>query len=396
MARTFHKFSLLPGELREKIWCFAIRPTGDDAPPSAHIFKLGQDAEVGDLVNPSCSRLVVPFYTASSKCDGNAASVRDGEAGDNMDNNATAAVVTEIKSLASYEPTKGGEEEKRHVSSKAKRTNWSAYLLDGGLWTACKESRSYMERAFDQKRYDGIRAAHARDYLESLTIPGGWFDYQVKMDARAWQMKKLPSTNYFGCYNGAEDDDNRKDNTGSDNESSGRWLTVLPHRDLVCLDLSGYPSHPSVIREACSISLWDHKAGFYRIKHVALDFGRIEEHVRSEKYEPVIDWLFQAGFEEGSLCPGMTLWFIDNEASVMEGIETSFQAADRRFVSMGWSLRGSVTAWDDNGYETRCSRFVNRLIEKVQEEEDYSERYDRVLESETCDIHFGLLAWEYL
>ncbi|KAK0666040.1 hypothetical protein QBC41DRAFT_157124 [Cercophora samala] len=102
MAETFPRFPWLPHELRHMIWEFAIRP----AVPGAHIFTISDNA----------SRL----------CDDSQ------EYEDHVS-------VCQPRHAQPHSARIGGE---LHSANN----NPSTYLTDSGLWTACRESRSVMER----------------------------------------------------------------------------------------------------------------------------------------------------------------------------------------------------------------------------------------------------------
>ncbi|KAI2463262.1 hypothetical protein F4781DRAFT_133673 [Annulohypoxylon bovei var. microspora] len=111
--QTFTSFSNLPKELRDMIWDFAIR----DERPGAHFFLLGNLCEELNAVD------------------------------------------------LKYEQIHSKEEEKFPIfalrysvdaTDGFPRTtyNQSAYLIDSGLWTACRESRDAMQRRFRRAEHD--------------------------------------------------------------------------------------------------------------------------------------------------------------------------------------------------------------------------------------------------
>ncbi|KAF5666638.1 hypothetical protein FHETE_6137 [Fusarium heterosporum] len=99
---TFHD---LPKELRDRIWNLAIR----DDYPGVHIFGSSDQAKKGES-RPMTSR------------------------GD--------------RSRDSFEPLWSGYFQ--NLKNDCSDENISTYLIDGGLWTACKESRRVMENHFKQ------------------------------------------------------------------------------------------------------------------------------------------------------------------------------------------------------------------------------------------------------
>ncbi|RMJ17079.1 hypothetical protein BHE90_004625 [Fusarium euwallaceae] len=139
MAATFHQFGDLPFELRDQIWNLAVRP----ACPGTHVFKLSNREEAGAL--------------------------------DKM----RQMVLDEDHAYADHQL----------IIPDSNESNISTYLIDGGLWTACKESRRVMERRFSPVQ----KPEHRKLRLEE--------------DASA--------TGYFVGHHGVP-----------------HYFTVLPHRDL--------------------------------------------------------------------------------------------------------------------------------------------------------------------
>ncbi|RSL41833.1 hypothetical protein CEP54_015697 [Fusarium duplospermum] len=98
MAAVFHQFGDLPWELRDQIWNLAVRP----ACPGVHVFKLYNHKEAEDLEKMR--------HMVLDKDD--------------------AHVAHQL------------------IIPDSDESDISTYLIDGGLWTACKESRHVMERRF--------------------------------------------------------------------------------------------------------------------------------------------------------------------------------------------------------------------------------------------------------
>ncbi|KAK3956265.1 hypothetical protein QBC32DRAFT_394787 [Pseudoneurospora amorphoporcata] len=107
---TFHPFPKLPWELRHEIWELAVRPLDR---PGVHVFCVEEhepdDSSVEEVEDRDKSNLhfSVPAATMSAGPCGNP----------------------------------------------------STYMIDGGLWTACKESRAVMEEAFKHQMWDHKRRA---------------------------------------------------------------------------------------------------------------------------------------------------------------------------------------------------------------------------------------------
>lgn len=149
--KTFHPFPRLPKELRDMIWDFAIRP----ARPSVHFFSIYNPYKDSELAAMEEHTVVVRGRTC-----GWAAPRGEG---------------------SSYSWT---------------ASNPSVYLIDGGLWTACTESRERMEKHF---RYQELRR-------ELSEFCGSW-----------WERPDAPATGAL-LRNGEE-----------------QAFTVYPRTDLLCL-----------------------------------------------------------------------------------------------------------------------------------------------------------------
>ena len=117
---TFHLFPNLPWELRHAIWELAVRPLDR---PGAHIFCLEErdgfkfevkQCDVICKLIDSKLQLSVPAKTMSAELD----------------------------------------------------SNPSMYMVDGGLWTACKESRAVMEKTFKHRMWD-LRRRDWRQWHEA-------------------------------------------------------------------------------------------------------------------------------------------------------------------------------------------------------------------------------------
>ena len=108
--QTFHYFSTLPKADRELIWALAIRPKR----PSAHVFTLYMDV---DDTEPS---LLSQYWLHDSGFTTNLA--------------------------APQVPTSDDDNQERQFSWV--KDNCSTYLIDYGLWAACRESRAAMEKRF--------------------------------------------------------------------------------------------------------------------------------------------------------------------------------------------------------------------------------------------------------
>lgn len=104
MATSFHQFGDLPWELRDQIWNLAVRP----ACPGIQIFKLYNREDTGAL--------------------------------------------EKMRIMVLDEDYADAHHDHQLIIPGSDESNISTYLIDGGLWTACKESRRVMERRFTPNR----------------------------------------------------------------------------------------------------------------------------------------------------------------------------------------------------------------------------------------------------
>ncbi|KAJ3465413.1 hypothetical protein MRS44_006071 [Fusarium solani] len=127
---TFHIFPNLPGELREEIWRCALRPDGP-ARPGAHFFGV-----------------VSPRADGRAKLVNHALVLRDS---------------TFDREICLVGPLWGSTSIEGKLIDKLEPASWidnnpSTYLIDSGLWMACKESRHVIDQVFHQQQRDGTRS----------------------------------------------------------------------------------------------------------------------------------------------------------------------------------------------------------------------------------------------
>ncbi|KAK1757091.1 hypothetical protein QBC47DRAFT_378394 [Echria macrotheca] len=120
---AFHYFPLLPFELRELIWKFAVRP----AVPGAHFFTVKHDQSRGfssefQALHPYRNGRQ-PWCLGAPRCLPK-----------------TAEFTRDL--LEATPPS-------------WLHNNPSSYLIDSGLWSACRESRLVMEQAFRRPEHHG-------------------------------------------------------------------------------------------------------------------------------------------------------------------------------------------------------------------------------------------------
>jgi hypothetical protein len=122
--QTFHYFSTLPKADRELIWALAIRPER----PSAHVFTLYNAKE-------NTERLLLSQYTAGHP--------------------TKPGYALAAPPIGRLEDGKDENDNHEHQFSWD-RGNRSAYMIDAGLWTACRESRAVIERRFQVVEYQTL------------------------------------------------------------------------------------------------------------------------------------------------------------------------------------------------------------------------------------------------
>ena len=365
MAAEFHFFPLLPWEFREKIWKLAIRP----ALPGAHVFRV---YAVNDSEHAN------PEHEASrNPCL--------------WDSKSSLAAPRCLPRGCDFDP----------AAQAATPISWtlnnpSTYLIDSGLWTACKESLLVIEKEFQTpaRRQEAWSLSEVESYRKSR----GRFT--------------LPETATYAA---------------SDN-SRRRYLTVFPGQDLFILQ-----SHDITALDWDFV--WYSFPGYYlhlgdwlpRIpsfldrvdRHMALEYDPAWDKVPHFTEAPDYDFISSLVLNT-AWTKSFTLWFIDyrikrnpryqeptKEQGKGRGDEPprTFYASDRRFVEVKekqfgqWAGHGRM--W---GYEVEvpmldlCSccgshGFVNRLGEQL-DNELYSETIDLVWSGLNW-IGYGLLACEY-
>ncbi|RSL73764.1 hypothetical protein CEP54_000134 [Fusarium duplospermum] len=251
MVRKFHRFPDLPWELRDMIWNFALRPNI----PGVHVFKLynkttdhGVDRNVDVFDQHGSLRLAAP------------------------QNNKT--------------------------SITRNRDNPSTYLIDGGLWTACKESNLVMKRNFNHQKWKSL--LKDTNHSPSELIEKG-------MD--------MPQTSYFTHHNGRQ-----------------YFFTVLPHKDLFIFQ----PQNLWTIDwfEFCRGGrLGSPVRGFAGIRNIALEFnlkwaGDIEERI------------IHMVKDTSDVIPGVNIWMIDYTLRRRDSAAVGQQSTSRGHESVAFRFKG--------------------------------------------------------
>ncbi|KAM5347838.1 hypothetical protein ACJ41O_007662 [Fusarium nematophilum] len=341
MNRTFHQFGDLPLELRLQIWNLALRPTD----PGAHVFRLF-NCDKDHAVKQSDEIVQIDsFYYGHRLASPRAGLPR-----------ATA----------------GAKETDRHSTTASwTEDNPSAYLIDGGLWTACRESRLVMESHYKSKYWDDLR----RQELRATDREG----------CRERREAMIPATAYF-----------------SSQDSGSHHFTVFPHRDLFIFQ----PENLKTIN--WSMYTYDLAFGsparlFCGLQHIALEYDpewgyQVERGGPPWNRIPIIEMLAEAAFD-GYITD--TMWFIDyslkrkptdeGKQPLKKGKEGRvFYAGDRRFVEVR-----DKGAWDyiqeaADGTLFDSPSFIY-AIESAMED-----RWEWESDDDEPRCSLGLLACEYL
>ncbi|ENH75466.1 hypothetical protein FOC1_g10005438 [Fusarium oxysporum f. sp. cubense race 1] len=330
---SFRRFAELPKELQDRIWSLAIR----DDHPGVHIFGRYDESKK----NTSESRFLRYDDTMSR--------------------------TWAAPSWRRYFENLNGDRSDENIST---------YLIDGGLWTACRASRLIMERRFEQSKRKPYEDTYPR------------YD-------RTDQAFKKATT---GCFDG----------------TPLHPVTVFPHRDLFVLQ-SNDLNNVDWFFLGSDASMASFAEGFSGVMHVALE------------YDP--KWWYETRPQSGSLCMSddvweimegafemwgnvSKLWFIDRslkrkkdapafKEKADNGYEiNAFYASDRRFLEVNhnnihdlekeWEYIRPVVDKSNDGFSSSLN-FIRELELELRDKsyptsDNYSEPY--------CSI--GLLGWDDL
>ncbi|KAK4164697.1 hypothetical protein QBC43DRAFT_352792, partial [Cladorrhinum sp. PSN259] len=347
MTGEFHFFPLLPWELREKIWKLAIRP----ALPGVHVFRV-YDAKDSEQSNPeheaSCSNNLryATSRLAAPRC---------------------------LPRGVGFDP----------AAQAAAPISWtinnpSTYLIDSGLWTACKQSLLVIEKEFqDPARREKV-----------------------------WSASELQS---FGKQRARFDPPEATTYEVSDN-SRRRYLTVFPGQDLFIL-------------QARDITAVDWNLAWHNFpkRHMAVEYNPAGDKIRHypQRARNPCEFIDNLSWSTAVAEP-FTLWFIDYRIKrnpryqkpsqeQAKGLGDKpprvFYASDRRFVEVKerelGCLVGHERMWD-GGYEVSgedfcfccgADEFVDQLEFQLDIKWDYDEN-DWVDGFDYNWIEYGLLACE--
>ncbi|KAK0629530.1 hypothetical protein B0T17DRAFT_189156 [Bombardia bombarda] len=194
MPESFHFFPFLPRELRDEIWRFAVRPPGR----GAHIFRL-YSKEEAERTNPDrqyeidSSARFHPFPAAA------ATQCLPPDAHFTLDARASAPI-----SWTGHNP--------------------SAYLIDSGLWNACKESRQAIQKAFKLHKWLTL----ATELDKALYLPNA--------PARRWH-SPWPESYQKAVKELLDSPFHMPATLLARDGSSDRYMTIFPVADLVTLQI---------------------------------------------------------------------------------------------------------------------------------------------------------------
>lgn len=230
--------------------------------------------------------------------------------------------------------------------------NPSMYLTDGGLWTACKESRRVMEQRFKTTEWSAIREErrHNRRQLANIDM--------------------MPATGYFVAEN-----------------SERRYFTVFPHHDLFCLQpqsLKSLDGEFFFYRNPIGGYRW----GFEGLKHVALEFDpawgiEVKKSTCSIFSNPeIVDEIIRVAFEMPEVD---TVWFIDRNIKRKNTAPAEEEEAGPRpkvFYQNGCRLvevveEDPTDQWEevyetDGGDYISCRHFLDTVEDVIREYEEYN------------------------
>ncbi|PNP74233.1 hypothetical protein FNYG_12282 [Fusarium nygamai] len=327
----FKRFSELPRELRDQIWSMAIR----DDRPGVHIF--GQ-------------------YDKTKRYRSGSRFLRSGD------------VVSGTWAAPSW------RRYFENLNEDRSDENISTYLIDGGLWTACRESRLIMEKRFEQSKRKRYYEHTDREYDRTKEV-----------------FKKATT----GCFDG----------------TPLHLMTVFPHRDLFVLQSHDLQNiyWSSLGFDASMASFAE---GFDGVRHVALEYdpkwaGELaRDGCLSDDIWAIMEGAFKACYSVWKI------WFIDTSIkrkkdapAFKEEAEDSydinaFYASDRRLLKVDcnnwrdlekeWEYIGSVE--DESFYGFSSSLDFLRKLELELGDKSYP----------TCDRYqepycaIGILGWEEL
>jgi len=195
MPDTFHHFSLLPFELREQIWKFSVRP----AIPGVHVFGMYPRPSAGGGLAASFQA----FHPLALSC---------------------LAAPRCLPKASAFTPESLTAEPRSWL-----RNNPSTYLIDSGLWSACKESRRVIMQAFRRPEYHGKTewGLIKSDVLDNKNDDDDNLMHGKPAKENNFGLFAMPGVTSYATREGGVD----------------RFLSVVPGRDLFILQPFDFSSH---------------------------------------------------------------------------------------------------------------------------------------------------------
>ncbi|OTA84694.1 hypothetical protein M434DRAFT_16325 [Hypoxylon sp. CO27-5] len=313
MPQTFHAFCRLPRELRVMIWKLAIRSNS----PGIHFFRYYDNTKEKRLDNDYAVAIPARSWDTYR--------------------------VTVPKWVPRYIDANWNGRFGKGVIASWICNNPSTYLIDGALWTTCRESRLVMERQFDIQKWKAVQQGRQ-------AAPGQQTEEWLHGEER------MSSTGYF-----------------MSDDSTYRYFVVFPHQDLFCIQPYNFQTTAHSLVDYY-FRIGSSYNGFKGFKNIAFEFDPAWEAVEQSpglEEQDIIKYIYGALRFDHEL---ETFWLIDYSIKRRHHVPTEKQAA---------RPDGMVF------YGSDC-RFVEVARDDVK---DYP--WEGVLDDEEKYAKLGVLACEY-
>ncbi|EAA35331.2 hypothetical protein GE21DRAFT_1207 [Neurospora crassa] len=313
---TFHPFPRLPWELRNEIWKQSIRPLDR---PGAHIFCI-EERKSEDSEPKECDVICNPIPL---------------ESGDsNLHIRVPAATI-----------------------SAGPAGNPSTYMIDGGLWTACKESRAVMERVFRHRMWDPKRRAYL-EYMRALQHLTPALEDPYK--GLEHETDLMPATGFFLSAPESSSSSSFTRTTKADGPNhrvttSPHYFSVFPHRDLFIMRPSSWKIKNMWFQLQFGFPLGLKTWGYFGFggKHgLAFEYDPIweqEPYSRDHTGKVIIISAYDrmtSTIQQLSLSDTDTVWFIDYRLKLKENTPTDkTEPSDNQKVFYGYDGRRYVEVY---------------------------------------------------
>ncbi|KAL4729211.1 hypothetical protein ACLX1H_003622 [Fusarium chlamydosporum] len=319
MSSAFHRFADFPWEIREAIWVAAIRSDK----PGAHVLTVTSNSD-----NLVIDELEGAFRVPNTWCP---------------------ALLASGPSWRT-EPIQYG----RFMGTKRVAASWSvnnpsAYMSDGGLWTACKESNSVVKNHFRLREWSKIRERDENPCFFART-------FQSNPEQR------MPELVHFRS-----------------NDRKDYYSVVFPYQDLFILQTNKWDIDWSHIRYDL---IGSRQSNYWGMKNIAIEFNPAwcneKERSKSQHDELVRDLAYMAviAMTEGNVT---NFWFIDHcitkRAKIPKGQSKEF-SAQKVFYQDSQRFREISPIWhghcgEDYVYEVDDDEWVDchAILKRVESEE---------------------------